>query len=108
MGNLRTIGLLVVAGLLELSGAYLIWQWVREGKSAWLAFLGLGALLLYGITQSQQAFGFGRVFAAYGGVFIALALVWGWLIEGQSPDRWDLIGASLALIGAAVILWAPR
>ena len=108
MNNIRTIGLLVIAGIAEISGAYLIWQWIRGSKSAWLGLLGLGALLIYGLTQTLQAFEFGRIFAAYGGVFISLALLWGWLVDGQMPDRWDWLGASFALVGAAIILWGPR
>lgn len=108
MNIFRTISLLVLAGIAEISGAYLIWQWIRNGKSAWLGLLGVGALLVYGLVQTLQTFSFGRVFAAYGGVFIAVALLWGWVVDGQAPDRWDWVGASLALLGAAIILWGPR
>lgn len=108
MNTIRTISLLVLAGLAEISGAYLIWQWIRSGKSAWLGLLGVGALLLYGLIQTLQTFNFGRVFAAYGGVFIGVALLWGWVVDGQAPDRWDWVGVSFALVGAAIILWGPR
>lgn len=108
MNTIRTISLLVLAGLAEISGAYLIWQWIRSGKSAWLGLLGVGALLLYGLIQTLQTFNFGRVFAAYGGVFIGVALLWGWVVDGQTPDRWDWVGVSFALVGAAIILWGPR
>lgn len=108
MNTIRTISLLIVAGLAEISGAYLIWQWIRNSKSAWLGLFGVGALFVYGLTQTLQTFSFGRAFAAYGGVFIALALLWGWVVEGQMPDRWDWVGVSLALLGASIILWGPR
>lgn len=108
MNPIRTIGLLIVAGLAEISGAYFIWQWIRNGKTAWLGLLGVGALLVYGLVQTLQTFSFGRVFAAYGGFFIAIALLWGWAVDGQVPDRWDWVGVSIALIGASIILWAPR
>lgn len=108
MNAIRTISLLLIAGLAEISGAYLIWQWIRSGKSAWLGLLGIGALLIYSLTQTLQPFSFGRVFAAYGGVFIILALLWGWVVDGQAPDRWDWVGSGIALVGAAIILWGPR
>jgi len=108
MNSMRTIGLLIIAGLAEISGAYLIWQWIRGGKSAWWGLFGIGALLFYSLTQTLQAFNFGRVFAAYGGVFITLALLWGWVVDGQAPDRWDWVGVSFALVGAGIILWMPR
>ena len=108
MNTIRTISLLVLAGLAEISGAYLIWQWIRSGKSAWLGFLGVAALLVYGLTQTLQPLNFGRVFAAYDGVFITLALLWGWGVDGQAPDRWDWIGVGFALLGSAIILWGPR
>ena len=108
MNTIRIIGLLVLASFAEISGAYLIWQWIRSNKSAWMGLLGVVALLVYGLTQTLQPFNFGRVFAAYGGVFITVALLWGWLVDGQVPDRWDLIGASFAIGGAAIILWGPR
>jgi len=108
MNTIRTISILVLAGLAEISGAYLVWQWVRNGKSAWLGLLGVAALLVYGLTQTLQTFSFGRVFSAYGGVFIILALLWGWAVDGQVPDRWDWLGASFALVGASIILWGPR
>jgi len=108
MNAIRTIGLFVAAGLAELSGAYLIWQWIREGKPASWGFVGLIALSVYAVTQTFQAFNFGRAFAAYGGIFITLALLWGWLVDRRVPDRWDWLGVSLCLVGAATILWGPR
>ncbi|MDK1028468.1 MAG: YnfA family protein [Anaerolineae bacterium] len=108
MNTIRTISLLLIAGLAEIIGVYLIWGWIRNSRPAWWALLGIGALFVYGLTQTLQALNFGRVFSAYGGIFIVLALVWGWLVDGQTPDRWDWIGVSFALLGASIILWAPR
>lgn len=98
----------LVAGLLEIGGGYLIWLWLREGKSLWLAVLGAVILALYGVIPTLQPASFGRVYAAYGGVFIALSILWGWRIEGLVPDRYDLLGGLLALAGVAVIMYAPR
>ena len=105
---IRTIGLFVVAALAEISGAYLIWQWIRASKPALWGLVGLIALSVYAVTQTFQEFSFGRTFAAYGGIFITTALLWGWLVDHRTPDRWDWLGVSICLLGAAIILWGPR
>lgn len=104
----KTILLFLIAGVAEIGGAYLIWQWVRASKPAAFGILGVAALFAYGLIQTQQVFGFGRTFAAYGGVFITLAMLWGWLAEGRVPDGWDWLGVAVCLIGVGIILWAPR
>jgi small multidrug resistance family-3 protein len=86
---------------------YSLWQWLREGKSAFFGFLGLAALAPYGLIQKRQPFTFGRAFAAYGGVFIVTATLRGWWVNGRAPDRFDWLGGAICLAGAAVILWAP-
>ena len=98
----------VLAGVCEIGGGYLVWLWLREGKSIWLAVIGAGVLFVYGIVPTFQPANFGRVYAAYGGVFIVLSLLWGWQIDHKQPDTFDLIGGLIALIGVAVILYAPR
>lgn len=98
----------VVAGLCEIGGGYLVWLWLRKGASAWLAVIGAGVLFLYGIVPTFQPANFGRVYAAYGGVFVVLSLLWGWLVDKQMPDRFDLIGGFVALIGVTIIFYAPR
>ncbi|MGB8644441.1 MAG: YnfA family protein [Anaerolineae bacterium] len=104
----KTIALFMLAALGEIGGAYCVWQWLREGKTFWFALGGAGLLFAYAVTQTLQAFNFGRAFAAYGGVFITAALLWGWLVDGHAPDRWDWVGVGICLVGAAVILWMPR
>ncbi|BAZ49665.1 hypothetical protein NIES4103_22770 [Nostoc sp. NIES-4103] len=96
------------AGLFELGGGYLMWLWLRQDKSVWLGILGGIALALYGAIATLQSANFGRVYAAYGGVFIAMAMLWGWKIDGITPDRYDLIGSCLALISVLIIMFAPR
>jgi len=110
MGVVKSIDLFVLAGLCEISGGYLIWQWLREGKSILLGLIGGVILILYGIIPTLQpaAFNFGWVYAAYGGVFIVLSLLWGWKIDGKTPDTFDLIGGLICLIGVTMIMYWPR
>ncbi len=101
--------LFLIAGIAEIGGGYLIWLWLREGKSAYLGLFGGIALVLYGIVITFQMFPtFGRVYAAYGGVFIMLSVLWGWGIDKKMPDLYDWIGALICLVGVSVMLWAPR
>lgn len=103
-----TAGLYAVAALAEIAGCFAFWAWWRGASALWLApgMAALGAFAFaLALTPPDQA---GRSFAVYGGVYIAASLLWMWAIEGARPDRFDLIGAALALSGAAVILWAPR
>ena len=104
----KTIALFTLAAVCEIGGAYFVWQWRNGGKTAWFALVGAVALSLYSFVQTAQVFNFGRAFAAYGGVFIAAATLWGWWVDRRVPDRWDWMGAGIALVGAAVILWGPR
>ncbi len=103
-----SIALFVLAGLCEIGGGYLVWLWLREGKSLGYAVAGAALLILYGVIPTLQAAHFGRVYAAYGGMFIVLALLWGWGADGTTPDAFDLVGAAICLIGMAVIMYAPR
>lgn len=105
----RAALLFVLAGLCEIGGGWLIWQWLREGRGVLLGLAGAGVLVLYGVIPTLQAEpAFGRVYAAYGGVFIVLALLWGRVVDGWHPDHWDLLGGAVALAGVAIIMWAPR
>ena len=107
--TLRSIGLFVAAAVLEIGGAWLIWQAVREQRAWWLAALGIVALGLYGFAAALQPdASFGRILAAYGGVFVAGSLLWGVVLDGYRPDRFDLLGAVVCLVGVSVIMYAPR
>jgi small multidrug resistance family-3 protein len=103
-----SLGLFVLAGLCEIGGGYLIWLTLREGHPWMYAAIGAVILILYGIIPTMQPAHFGRVYAAYGGMFIVLSLLWGWGIDGVRPDRYDAIGAILCLAGMIVIMYAPR
>ena len=99
-------GLFVLAGMCEIGGGYLVWGWIRESRPLAWAALGAAILALYGVVAALQPISeFGRVYAAYGGIFIALSLVWGVLVDGFRPDRWDLLGASVCVVG--VVMVAP-
>jgi small multidrug resistance family-3 protein len=100
--------LFALAAVCEIGGGYLIWQWLRNGRSVALGALGGVVLLLYGVIPTLQPHHFSRVYAAYGGVFVALSLAWGWLLDGQRPDRFDVFGALLCLLGVGMIMYAPR
>lgn len=105
----RSIALFALAALAEIGGAWLVWQYARENGSAWLAVAGAGALIGYGFVATLQAENeFGRVLAAYGGVFVAGSLLWGVFFDGFRPDRYDILGAAICLLGVGVIMYAPR
>jgi small multidrug resistance family-3 protein len=104
----KSMLLFVAAGLCEIGGGYLVWIWLREGKSIWFAVLGAVILVIYGVVPTLQPAHFGRVYAAYGGVFIVLSILWGWKVDGVAPDRFDLIGGTICLIGVFIMMYWPR
>ena len=104
----KSFGYFLLAGLCEIGGGYLVWLWLREHKSIWYAAAGAIILVLYGVIPTLQPANFGRVYAAYGGVFVALSLLWGWRVERVTPDRFDIIGGMVALIGVCIIMYWPR
>lgn len=108
MSVLRSVALFMLAGLCEIGGGYLVWQWLRNGRGILWGVLGGIVLFLYGVIPTLQPSHFSRVYAAYGGVFVVLSLAWGWLLGRQMPDRFDVAGAVLCLAGVALIMYAPR
>jgi len=97
-----------IAGLCEIGGGYLVWLWLREDMSWVLGAIGGFILFLYGIVPTFQPSYFHRIYAAYGGVFIAMALLWGLLFEHVIPDFYDILGATIAIIGIIIIFYVPR
>jgi small multidrug resistance family-3 protein len=108
MNILQSVFLFLMAGLCEIGGGYLVWQWWRNGAPVGVGLIGAGILILYGIIPTYQVESFGRVYAAYGGWFVVLSILWGWGIDHVAPDRYDLAGGLICLLGVAVIMYAPR
>ena len=107
---IKSLLLFIAAGICEIGGGYLVWLWLRNGKGFVLGVLGGLILFLYGIVPTFQppAAHFGRVYAAYGGIFVVLSILWGWLIDKQTPDRFDLLGGLICIVGVSVIMYWPR
>ena len=109
MSVIRSVGLFIAAGLAEIGGGYLIWRWLREGASWPVGLAGAVLLVGYGVIPTfQPSADFGRVYAAYGGVFVIMSLLWGWGIDGRRPDGYDWLGAAIVAVGVAVIFFSPR
>jgi small multidrug resistance family-3 protein len=109
MTIVRSLVLFAVAAVAEIGGAWLIWQAVREHRAAWFAVAGVVALGFYGFVAAFQPDPhFGRILAAYGGVFVAGSLGWAMVVDKFRPDRYDVLGAAICLVGVAVIMYAPR
>ncbi len=109
MTVVRIVVVFLLAAVAEIGGAWLVWQSVREGRPLWWAGLGVVALAAYGFVATLQPDAdFGRVLAAYGGVFIAGSLAWAMVLDHFTPDRWDITGAVICLLGVAVIMFAPH
>ena len=94
--TVKSLAFFIIAGFFEIGGGYMVWLWLREGKGFEFAILG------------AQPATFGRTYAAYGGIFIALSVLWGWKIDNVVPDQFDIIGACIALVGVFIIMYWPR
>ena len=106
--GLRTLGLLVLTALAEIGGCYLPQLWLNQGKTAWLLVPAVCCLALFVWLLSLHPAATGRVYAAYGGVYVAVAVGWLWQVDGIKPTAWDLTGAAVALAGMAIMVFAPR
>ena len=106
--TVKSLAFFIIAGFFEIGGGYMVWLWLREGKGFEFAILGASMLILYGIIPTFQPATFARTSAAYGGIFIALSVLWGWKIDNVVPDQFDIIGACIALVGVFIIMYWPR
>lgn len=98
----------LIAGLAEIGGGYLVWQWLKSGYSLSYGIAGFILLSLYGVIPTFQEANFGRVYAAYGGIFVVMSVLWGYGIDNIKPDLWDITGAIIVIIGVSLMMWAPR
>ena len=105
---MTTLGLYLLTALAEIVGCYLPWLWLRKGGSAWLLVPAAASLALFAWLLTLHPSASGRVYAAYGGVYVCVALVWLWLVDGVRPGPWDLLGGVVTLAGMAIIAFAPR
>ena len=108
MQFLATTSLFVATAIAEILGCYLPYLWLRQGRSAWLLLPAAGSLAVFAWLLTLHPTAAGRTYAAYGGVYISIALLWLWFVEDVRPNRWDLVGVALCLSGMAVIMFAPR
>lgn len=105
---MRTLLLFVATALAEIVGCYLPYLWLKQGKPAWLLVPGAASLALFAWLLSMHETSAGRVYAAYGGVYVCIAILWLWAVDGVRPTGWDLAGAAVALAGMGIIMFQPR
>lgn len=105
---LRTLGLFVITAIAEIVGCYLPYLWLKKNASAWLLVPALASLALFAWLLTLHPTAAGRVYAAYGGVYVGVAILWLWLVDGNRPTSWDLIGAAVAVIGMVIIMLGPQ
>ncbi len=105
---IKTILIFILAGICEIGGGYLVWLSVKGGRPLWYGILGGGILILYGLVATLQTANFAKVYATYGGFFIALSLVWACAFDKYTPTKYDIIGALIAIIGVLIIYYSPR
>lgn len=105
---LRTLGLFVLTACAEIIGCYLPYLWLKHNKPAWILLPSAISLTIFAWLLTLHPTAAGRTYAAYGGVYVTSAIVWMWLVEKQVPDRWDVIGAIVTLLGMAIIAFVPR
>jgi len=105
---LTTLGLFFFASLLEIGGGYLVWKWLKDHKGKVFGLVGALILFTYAIIPTFQPADFGRVYATYGGIFILVSIMWGYWIDKKKPDRFEIIGSIIVLVGVAVMFYFPR
>jgi small multidrug resistance family-3 protein len=108
MAILKSITIFILAGFCEIGGGYLIWLWLKDDKPAWYGLLGGIILAMYGVVATFQIQNFARVYATYGGVFIVMSLLFAYKMDNYVPDKFDIIGALVALLGVCIIYYTPR
>ena len=106
---MKSIAFFLAAALFEIAGCYSFWAWLRSGRSAWIVVPGVVSLILFALCLTRvEATYAGRAYAAYGGIYIVSSLLWLRGVEGITPDRWDLIGSAICVVGTLIVLFGPR
>lgn len=105
---IKTLSIFILAGLCEIGGGYLIWLWMKQDKPIWYCILGGVLLASYGIVATLQPSNFARVYATYGGFFIFMSLLWAMIFDNYTPDKYDVTGAMIILVGVSIIYYSPR
>jgi len=108
MYEIKTIGLFIITAIAEIVGCYLPYLWITQNKSIWLLAPAAISLALFAWLLTLHPAAAGRVYAAYGGVYVFVAIFWLWVVDGIKPTQWDIIGAGVALLGMAIIMFSPR
>jgi small multidrug resistance family-3 protein len=108
MSYLQPLFVFVLAGLCEIGGGYLVWQWLKADRPGWTGLLGAALLVLYGWVATWQPTSFGKTYAVYGGIFILMSIGWAWYFDGFRPDRFDVLGGAIMLFGLGIVLFWPR
>ena len=103
-----TLGIFFLAAVLEIGGGYIVWKWLRDHKGKILGFVGAIVLFTYGVVMTLQPENFGKVYATYGGIFVVSSVIWGYWIDKKKPDRFEIIGSVVVLIGVAIMFYLPR
>ena len=103
-----TLGIFFLAAMLEIGGGYLVWKWLRNHKGKILGIVGAVVLFTYGIVMTLQPENFGKVYATYGGIFVVSSIIWGYWIDKKKPDKFEIIGSIVVLMGVAVMFYLPR
>jgi small multidrug resistance family-3 protein len=105
---MKTLALFILTALAEIVGCYLPYLWLRKGAPVWLLLPAAVSLVLFSWLLTLHPTAAGRVYAAYGGVYVAVALAWLWSVDGVTPSRWDVTGVAVMLLGAAIVMFAPH
>ena len=106
--TISSLGLFLLAAFAEIGGGYLVWLWIKQKKKLIFGIVGGVVLFTYGIIPTFQPSNFGRVYAAYGGFFIISSILWGMFVDRKKPDRYEIVGSTVAVLGAVIIFYAPR
>lgn len=108
LSHLHSLLIFLLAGLCEIGGGYLLWQWLKADRPSWFGLFGAFLLVAYGWVATCQPTSFGKTYAVYGGIFVVMSIAWAWYFDSFRPDRFDILGGAITCLGIAIILFWPR